>query len=159
MPKLKQQFLFNCWLTQSLQHQLQHLRSCEEIPEYLVVADVVLVTSCSGVYFFPLVPECMLLPGLSSTHSGQEQALGFISVLLLTLDWNYCCLLLVHRSAFLNIERWHRTFQGWRQPCWPRPCKSCSPSGFYGVSFFCFCLFFSNWNLPLLEFGEWNFNC
>lgn len=159
MPKLKQQFLFNCWLTQSLQHQLQHLRNCEEISEYLVVADGVLVTSCSDVCFFPLMLECMLLPGLSSIHSGQEQALGFISVLLLILDWNNCCLPLVHGSTFLNVERRHLTPQGWRQPCWPWACERCSPSGFYGVSFFCFCLIFSNWNLPLFEFVEWNFNC
>lgn len=154
MPKLKQQFHFKCWLSQSLP-LLQHLSNCEEIPEYLLVAGGVLLTSCSDVCFLPLVPEHTLLLGLSSIQGAQERALGFISVLLPILDWNCCCLLLLHGSTFLNVERWHLTLHSGALLTF----RSRYPSGFWGVSFLCFCLFFSNWNLLLFEYWEWNFNC
>lgn len=51
MLKHRWQFHFNCWWKHSLL-LLQHLTDCEEIPEYLLIADDVLVTSCSDVPLF-----------------------------------------------------------------------------------------------------------
>lgn len=47
---------------------------------------------------------------------------------------------------------------GWepRQPYLPQAWKNHRPSGFYWVSSFCFCSFFSTWNL---SFWAWNFSC